>query len=791
MALTNTGAGATTPSNPDYRFALHTREGVGDYSGRASETSKQIDIQTIGQGVEAAGKLAGEVYQGYQLGALQKDITEKVVNPFIERLGQTELSGAEQAQAIATHDLERSAYNQQKQSIFQNFMDTGEMSQASLEESITANAASVKKSSDKLQAALKQGQMSQQEFELRLNSTIREAINKNPGMAQELMAHGQRVAAASGIRIIPDLKNAVDKEAAMLERKKLDFKLAQHKEVKTHIDIDEYLQNPEYASIKDAETAEKYRGLEYNNQLEQRVKNGELMTKEEGLAARPLMASSTTAKFLEFSSQAHALAAQAKTGSIQEKADIALQLTAYAETLIALHRDNLIKNNLPRGDVNDHINNLNRATKNIIDTIKNDVSGKPIAELLNTQISSQNAAIKLQLDEQFGVEGLKYLSSIASPSIKDAWDRLDRSGTRKDKVLRGLIELGSGYNSGAALDAVISRDMSPNATNAVTALKGTMEAKDYENAEKIIQGIELHTVKLKDSNFTAENIDKKLEAQESFISEMGKPEYKGKLNFGTTVQTNATNIIRDYLVDAGTVFRREMDKWNNEPHSKNYSVKLSTKLVNGQLKVIGEGVDVRGIYNRQTGQQIADKIEASVGTAFNRGVKAMANLHDTNWERGSQQLLDAIDQDWYLPEGEGSLSSVGGVKVGKRGQNENNPLNLKEPGQDRFQQFGTKEDGIKASYNQLLRYYEGNSKNVSGPTTVPADMLKIWNNASEKGSASDTQYANNVASFSGLDLTQPIAKGDTGSWVDLIYGMAKAEGAKSITRNEIRKAIGG
>lgn len=653
VGFTQTGAAATTPSNPDYRFPLHTRQGVGDLSGVASEASKQIDYQLIGQGVEAAGNLAADVYQGYQLGKLQKDINKKVIDPFISRMGQVPLTEAERQAAIAEHTGVQSGLAEQKQSIFQEFMDTGEMSQATLEQSIQANVESVKRTTDRLQAALSQGQMSQKEVELRLRAVTREHINKNPGMAKALLAHAQLVEQQSGIRVIPDIKNKVDKEAAMLERKKLDFKLSQHKEVNTHIDIDQYLTNPEYAATKDAETAEKYRGREYNDNLKQRVENNDLMSKEEAIEKVPLMAASTTAKFLEFTSNAHALAANAKT--IEQRKEVALQLETNATTMIALHRDAMIKNNLPRADINDHVSNLNSMTRNIINAIKDDVSGKPLADILNNTIRATNDAMKIQLNEQFGVEPFKYLSSIASPSIKDALDRLDRTGPRKDKVLRGLIELGSGYNSGAALDAVVSRDMSQNATNAVTAFRGTMESKDYENAEKIIQGIELQTVKLKDQNFTAEDLPKKLEAQESLISEIGKPEYKGKLNFGTTVKSNATNIVRDYLVDAGTVFRREMDKWNNEPHSKNYSVKLSTKLIDGQLKIVGEGVDVRGIYNRLTGQEIADKLQSSVGEAFNRGVKAMANLDNTNWERGSKSLLDAIDQDWYLPEGEGSL----------------------------------------------------------------------------------------------------------------------------------------
>ena len=57
--------------------------------------------------------------------------------------------------------------------------------------------------------------------------------------------------------------------------------------------------------------------------------------------------------------------------------------------------------------------------------------------------------------------------------------------------------------------------------------------------------------------------------------------------------------------------------------------------------------------------------------------------------------------------------------------------------------------------------------------------------------SNDNVYLNNVKAYSGLsdeELRSPVSNKDT--WVDLIYGMARAEGNKKLTRNEIRNAIG-
>ena len=99
---------------------------------------------------------------------------------------------------------------------------------------------------------------------------------------------------------------------------------------------------------------------------------------------------------------------------------------------------------------------------------------------------------------------------------------------------------------------------------------------------------------------------------------------------------------------------------------------------------------------------------------------------------------------------------------------------------------------MKAAYKQLQSYKNGTSAAVGNETLdTPAKMLAKWNNAAEKGSANDNVYLNNVKAYSGLsdeELRSPVSNKDT--WVDLIYGMSRAEGNKKLTRNEIRNAIG-
>lgn len=148
-----------------------------------------------------------------------------------------------------------------------------------------------------------------------------------------------------------------------------------------------------------------------------------------------------------------------------------------------------------------------------------------------------------------------------------------------------------------------------------------------------------------------------------------------------------------------------------------------------------------------------------------------------------------------LPPTEGPSPSRGET-IGGRGQNPNNPGNIKVPGENKFQDFGSPGAGVKAIKSQLLKYHSGESKaaGVGNRLITPEQMMGVYHSAAEKGSVSQEQYLNNISKFSGLsrdELSQPIDVNDSDTWNDLIYGIVKSESKNTLTRRDIRNALTG
>lgn len=638
MAFTNLGAGATTPGNPDYRFALHTREGVKDVSGIGDELGKQIDYQLIESGVQAAGALTKDLYVGYQKRKLQDEMTEGAIDPFLASMEPNRNAAVAESAGVLQ------GLQGQEEGLFNALAQGG--SSETFEKGMQANIGSVKRETGKITTALKQGQMTQQEFELRLRRITREAINRNPGLSQELLQHAQLVEHQSGIRLIPDVKQQVDKAAMQQAKRQLDFKYAQHKQAGTYIgDPSRYENDPEYAAHIDKQTEQWFRGKSYLDALDQNQKTGEYFDKAEAKENVGKLGTATQAVFHDFISAAHGMAASADTP--QKKAELNAQLETYRANLIVSYRKQLTDNKFPRQNVNDHLSMLDKMTGNVLEAVAKDTSGQPLADILNRQLDIQKTASELQLRHNFPTDVFKFAKSLP-PSMQAEFDRKLRDNPDKDKIMGGLFSAISGYNSKDALSAITGRNISGDMTDAAYGFKASIAGENNEDAEQLLAAINLHTVRLKESNFPAD-LTEKVKAQESIIAEMAKPNYKGKLNFGATANRHAMDITRDYLVDAGTLFRRDVDKYNRDPSS---TIRIFTKLnKDGQMEIYGEGGD------RGDGAQIGAEMNKRYGAAFNKGVRAMANIHGNTWKDSAKDLLDMIDQDWYINDPDGSLLS--------------------------------------------------------------------------------------------------------------------------------------
>jgi len=303
MPFLNAGAGASTPSNPDPRFALVAPT---DESGRTEAMSDIPDIQhqaykygVIGSTAKAAGEIIGEVHKGYQLGKLGAEI-ENITAPTRQSLTQ-----------IAS--LERDIHGLKQQKRFAQSHE--EVSQ--IEPQLTSKI-------NQLLKAKREGFLNSNDVHLRIKSAVREAINNNPGYTTALSNYASDVLWAAGIREIADPTVKLDKAEAAARKEVHTLRLKQAKEAKIFIDPTK-LHDEGYLRERDMDIMNAY---EAKGALEE-VLSGEKLAK-----ATKLATSSDRFKY-------HTQMQGAARSSIQDAADIAY--SAIEQTTSSVEKARILK----------------------------------------------------------------------------------------------------------------------------------------------------------------------------------------------------------------------------------------------------------------------------------------------------------------------------------------------------------------------------------------------------------------------------------------------------------------
>lgn len=123
----------------------------------------------------------------------------------------------------------------------------------------------------------------------------------------------------------------------------------------------------------------------------------------------------------------------------------------------------------------------------------------------------------------------------------------------------------------------------------------------------------------------------------------------------------------------------------------------------------------------------------------------------------------------------------------------NNPTNLKTADAKSFRQFDTVDEGIKASADQLFRYFGGEGPAKGKPTKSVKDIISLWRPESDRRGNTDISQANyekivadsiGVKSTDNIDINNPQVLGK------LIQGITKVEG-NEVDLDTIMKSING
>lgn len=603
------------------------------------------------------------------------------------------------------------------------------------------------KEAETLSNAVKQGVMQPSALRMRLLAITREHVNRNPGLSNELINHAEKVLALSGVSSLQDTKQKLDNSAAKAFEQQKNFLLKEFSKHNVEVDIFQ-TSNPEYLAEKQDELNkkkrsmaafnnivddEKLRGIKTQQQADQWAKQNGPKLLEGGLARFHVDAQGIM--------QAFAQDQNAIPGAIR---DLANQYIAEAAENVG----SAVSLASPEGRV--FYDNYVKMISNVAESISQVQTGKDQVEVLNNQVKI-NSLLNEQKLRSSGINPEAFDFAAKYPEIANKW--VINNPEIFDRLLRttSALVFDGNHMDASLLQSMKSSTAEPGVNDAVSISKNLLTAGRNEEFRK---SLAIYKDATKMGNMSQAEVFSFFDSFTDAFSQrfMGEQARKGASKEDVI---NVNEMAGQYMEFLG----RAMDSITQ---GKNVQA-VEVPGVGVTYKVPGDPKLERQLQNDYAGR-------------INRMVKTFANIGNMTQE-----------QAWNFIK----IPYAGILKLPQEGgkPNASNPGNIKEVGGQGFQSFSSPQEGIKAIAKQISLYTSGKSQNVSGPTPIPKDFLKIYNNAKEKGSATDGQYATNVARFSGLDLNQPLDQDDM---VDLVYGIVKAENVNSpLTRKDVRSAIQG
>lgn len=771
MAYLKADAASTTPRAPDPRFALFERQGVVDKTGIGEELTNQMNYQLGSDAVNTAAQVTKDVYTGLQIAGLEKDLKEQAINPFLNSL-ETGIH-PDAADEVAQSKLNIEGMQAQNEGIFAQF---GKRPGAEVVNDLNASESGIVKEGQKLNAALKQGRMTQQEFELRLRKVTREAINRNPGLTQQLLQHAQLVESQSGIRLIADPKVQLDKAQAKQDAEETKLFIAQAKAAGVYVDPTK-MNDPNHRTFVNAQVESRLRDIGNYDEVKRMHNAGEIAEQYTQREREQLVPSVVRGAYASAVDTFTQLAGEATSGNEVDKKNAVANMRMHMEVALQNLDEELATQKILPSVRKQHVDSYKGMLERTIENIEADVSGKRLSETLansKSQITSVQEINVLKNNDvaAWKLQGLIGTSPEFANFLRQNPEIAKATQANYSNLLKGVLNSNS-------LSTLLERNLNPSTSDAAWLTSKAFKSGNNEAAGKIIDTAKQLTMDFADQHFGGD-VEGKVKSQWDIIREIGKLKDTENVNLSTPDKASFTTMTRDFLNYSGTRFSREIAELES---SKNVNV-ITRFNKDGRMVIEAHGA----------APGVERDLNTKYANAFNDAVQAFAAVNKNTWAASSEAIVRNYAEQWQFNDPGNPLLEIVKEKktLGSRGQNDNNPLNLKEPGQNVFQSFSNREEGVKAAYTQLQSYKNGTSAAVGNQILdTPAKMLAKWNNAAEKGSANDNVYLNNVKAYSGLsdeELRSPVSNKDT--WVDLIYGMARAEGSKKLTRNEIRNAIG-
>jgi|SRR5687768_6896941 len=734
------GSEVTGMSAPNVSHASFATQGVVDRSEGIGAQAIAIGAQGAGIAAGAAIKLGQEVKEGFALADLEK-AQESEIDAYME--------SKKNPQIIADATIDAATLERTSQSLWSKLGDG-----ASIED-VNAIETQYRDRMTTLRKASDQGVMTPDEFAQRTLAVTREAINRNPHMYNEILAHSKKVLGLSGIESLVD----AEKQAGLSAEKQFQKRIESAMQISKENNIPH-----RYTSTGEFDLA----FAEEQNAIVQKEKFGaeavarltEYQNNSEKLQA---------AEFIRGPNGIHAI-----NGLVNQYNDILIGVLRNPEdktdvmTLARQMADGLKRSLAERAGPLMHItgvkDQLDYASKQVdanLTTLEKFATKEDQVKFLENQSNMIRNLDYQRVSKMVSPEALKIMTQLLS--THGAPRLIESNPKMMANIQDTLGNLLSGVSNGLGTDYTIRDGRGRNlVSGAVDLLAGNAAQGDPSSSSLLSQTIETIWADTKSPKFS--ETGDKFQFYDSFVKAIGNQNNKeGFKGLSDVARGKASENLEEYMQLTLGGFKKDLAAVSG----KGTEVKMSV-LPDGRLNI------------QTSNPTDTDLLLKKYGIRINEGLRAFSNLSGVDTKKAAEILYPQYDvlKDIVAPketQAEGKPNAT-------------NPLNLTIPGKvGKFQSFDNVEEGIRAASTQLDRYFTG--KTTGKALKTVSDIAGLWNNENEKGSASKKDYVATIVKHSGLDpdttldLTNPSVK------ADLIYGMAKAEG-RNLRPSQILAALG-
>lgn len=778
MPINTTPRGALTNSqmlNPiNTGGSEFVRQGAVDQSGWyagmarvANEANKQLDYKIGQSAVQAFGQGASIIGEGLVLNDVQSQ-TQSLVDEYVNNIN------------AMNHGVDATAYSNMSDSLWKNLS-----SKNSAQTIADINVVDQKHSDtlNKLSRAYKEGAItSLNDLEARVLAVTRSAVNRTPGMAQQIMNQTAQVLHLSGVR---NMKNPFE-DMARQQAKQEDatMKMLTKYHIDNKIPFDPL--SPDYYQMArtmqdDLVAQQKMRQMKQMVDAGEQFEKGQIKTflRQDF----PQMLTGGYNNIRSYAAQVFAPGSDYSTAKFQFRDFANKQKEELTQML--QHSGAISTSEGQR-----FYQSMEKAIDNIIEPIESFQNGADALKYIQNTVDNTASVQKQRAMEYFNLPMVQAMGNL-SGFVKDYV--IKQNADRISEVMKGALETaltGNHWESSSLKDGV---------SDVTMATKGLVAPGLTSSLAKSFDAVADSINTMADPATRVKNLT-------SHFKELGDTELQGKIKINDpSVEAPFFRGAEHYLTLVSDMFNKsEADAGKIVGFDKNYSLGVGIESVDKALGVsqtqypkakfsVGEGGMLSVSVSNDKGDRFRRMWQSDVADRFNDVIRTYSNVTGLSYKEASKHVLSRFGSMLNMSE-----EDLKPLSMGSRGQNVNNPGNIKVPGENRFQDFGSIDNGIKAVKDQLMKYFDGSSSHVKelsgGRAITPEQMLNIYHNPSEKGSVSQQQYLSNIAKHSGLtmqDLQNPIDPNDSSTWQDLIYGILKAESKNNITMRDVRRALGG